>query len=262
MERAIFITKIKDIKYINSEYSRVYFGNEFCQRLIPSLEDLKKVLDLAHDKKMDFSLVTPFVTNEGLENLGRTVEFVAMNFPEAELIFNDWGVLRLFNQKYKSLKFVLGRLLTKQKRGPRILNVKDRVPESTLRHFMESNIDVPVLSAFLSEKGIRRVELDNLLQGLLRSNPTLKGSIYFPFAYVTTSRFCLASLCEKGSGFSRAITTCSKECQEYIFLLRHKTMPVDLFVKGNAQFFKNDKLPEDLAQLNIDRIVYEPDLPL
>jgi len=35
MEQAIFISKIENLKYVNSKYTRLYFGNEFCQRLIP-----------------------------------------------------------------------------------------------------------------------------------------------------------------------------------------------------------------------------------
>ena len=60
----------------------------------------------------------------------------------------------------------------------------------------------------------------------------------------------------------RAIEPCGHECQIYTFGLTHKDMPVKLMLRGNTQFFRNDTLPENLDELGIDRLVFEPDLPL
>lgn len=262
MEQAIFITKVENLRYVDSKYSRLYFGNEFCQRLTPSLEDFKVVKDFILKHKLDFTLVTPYVTNKGIDILRPILEYVIKNFLRAEIVINDWGVLRLLRREFNYSNFALGRLLTKQKRGPRILNLKNRVSETVIQHFQESNIDVPILSEFLVNNGIKRVELDNLLQGIARENSYLKASLYFPFAYVTSSRFCLTASSERGLSSFRSISSCNKECQKYTFRLCHKTMPVDLFLQGNTQFFKNEHLPDNLSDLNIDRIVYEPEIPL
>lgn len=45
-------------------------------------------------------------------------------------------------------------------------------------------------------------------------------------------------------------------------MLQHKQMPADLLLKGNTQFFKNEQLPDNLKDLSIDRIVYEPEIPI
>lgn len=262
MEQAILITKAENLKYVNSKYSRLYFGNEFCQHLIPSLRDFKIILDFVLKHNMHFSLVTPYVTNEGIESLRPLLKHVVSNFPDAEIIINDWGVLRLLRDEFGGLNLVLGRLLTKQKRGPRILSIKDKVPSTMIQHFKESNIDVPILSDFLINNRINRVELDNLLQGITREAASLRASLYFPFAYVTTTRFCLTASSERQIRFSRSIYACNKECQRYTFRLRHKNMPVDLFLKGNTQFFKNRDMSYNLDDLNIDRIVYEPEIPM
>ncbi len=261
MEQAIFISKIENLRYVDSKHSRLYFGDEFCQRLMPSLEDLNVAKDFILKRKMAFTLVTPYVTNEGIEILRPLLEYAIKNFSEPEIVINDWGILRLLRKEFNYSNFALGRLLTKQKRGPRIMSLKNKVPQSMLLHFKASNIDVNILSDFLNSNGIKRVELDNLLQGIDRRDFSLKASLYYPFAYVTSSRFCLAASCEDGRKSLRSISSCNKECQKYTFRLHHKTMPVDLFLKGNTQFFKNEVLPKDLERLAIDRLVYEPDIP-
>jgi hypothetical protein len=262
VEQAIFVTKVKDLKYVDSRYSRLYFGNEFCPRLTASLEDFKVVKDFISKRNMEFTFVTPYVTNKEIDELTPILEFVIKDFLGAEIVVNDWGFLRLIRREFNCSNLALGRLLTKQKRGPRILNLKNKVPDNMFQHFRESNVDLPLLSDFLVNNGIKRVELDNLLQGVSRANSSLKASLYFPFAYVTTTRFCIISSSEKRRKFLRSIQPCNKECQKYTFRLKHKNMPVDFFLKGNTQFFRNDKLTDNLAELRIDRIVYEPEIPL
>lgn len=263
MEQAIFISKLENLRYVNSKYRRLYFGNEFCQHLIPSLEDLKFVMNFVSKQQMDFTLVTPYVTNKGIEILWPILEYVIGNFSETEIVINDWGFLEIARNEFHCSNFVLGRLLSKQKRGPRILNLMGKVPDSMIQHFRESNVDNPALSNFLINKGIKRVELDNLLQGISRTAPLLKGSLYIPFAYITTTRFCLTSSCEdRVNRPLRSIIPCNKACQKYTFKLEHRNMPVEIFLKGNTQFFKNKHLPDNLEQLNVDRLVYQPEIPL
>ena len=69
MEQAVFISKIPHLKYVNEKYSRLYFGNEFCEKLIPSVTDLKNTLGFVMNKRLDFSFVTPYATNIGLNKL-------------------------------------------------------------------------------------------------------------------------------------------------------------------------------------------------
>lgn len=266
MEKAIFVSKIGNLKYISKDYSRLYFGNEFCQRLIPSLKELKKVLNFSQENNLDFTFVTPYVTNGGLDNLKSLLPFLSKQNP-CEVVINDWGVLRLINKNYQNLKPVLGRLLGKQKRGPRIMNVWDKLPKTAKEYFRQTSITVPRYRNFLKERGIRRIELDNLLQGIdLGFNAKKEGiyvSLYLPYAYVTTTRLCLTANCDKPEYVDKiGIFPCHKECQKYTFELKHKAMPVTLILKGNTQFFKNEKIPENLEKKGIDRIVYQLEIPM
>jgi hypothetical protein len=79
---------------------------------------------------------------------------------------------------------------------------------------------------------------------------------------MTTTRYCLSAKCGHGTGLLRAIPLCDRECGKYIFTLKHKNMPAVLILKGNTQFFKNGRLPENPKEFNIDRLVYEPEIPI
>lgn len=262
MEHAIFISKIKNLSYVTEKYSRLYFGIEFCERLIPTIEDLKGVLRFVSRKDLDFTLVTPYLTNKGISRLKSLVKFLINERPDSSIVVNDWGFLCSLKEECKDkdlhLELALGRLLTKQKRDPEILNIMHKIPQSAIEHFKMSNVDASIFTDFLIEKDIRRVELDNLLQGISRQNSKIKGSLYIPFVYLTTTRLCLSNLGEK----ARVVLPCNKECESYIFKLQHRRMGVDLFLKGNTVFFENNRLPENLNELNIDRLVYQPEIPL
>jgi hypothetical protein len=136
------------------------------------------------------------------------------------------------------------------------------LPERAVQHFRESNVDTPEFRDFLAGLGIRRVELDNLTGGIRRQKGVLPASLHVPFAYVTTTRFCPAASCEKQSIPFRRIGDCAFECRGYTFSLRHPDMPRGLLLKGNTQFFRNDRLPDDLEALNIDRLVHAPEIPV
>jgi len=45
MEYAIYITKISQLNLRGNNFSRLYFGNEFCQEIIPTLKDLEEIID-------------------------------------------------------------------------------------------------------------------------------------------------------------------------------------------------------------------------
>ncbi|MCK5493882.1 MAG: hypothetical protein KAJ14_12295, partial [Candidatus Omnitrophica bacterium] len=135
--------------------------------------------------------------------------------------------------------------------------------ESMYSHFQMSNVDSSIFSNFLKNKNIKRVELDNLIQGIDRPKKSLKGSLYFPFGYVTTTRFCLSNFSIRDDiKVLRGVYECNKNCQNTMVKLKHKDMPIDLYLKGNTQFFKNDNVSKKLNHLNIDRLVFQPEIPL
>jgi hypothetical protein len=263
MEQAIFVSKVENLSYYDNRFSRLYFGNEFCEHLIPSVEDLEQVLDFVLESNLDFTFVTSYITDKGLRRLEILLEKVMENKPGSEVVFNDYGVLRILNSRYRELEPVMGRLLNKMKRGPRLMTVIDKLPQSTVEYFRSSNLTIPILCEFLTENRVRRVELDNVLQGIDLTLDSLEVSLYVPFVYVTTTRFCLVNSCDVPERKEMiGIFPCKKECQKYTFYLRNPIMPVTLIRKGNTIFFKNETLPEIMEEKGITRLVIEPEIPM
>ncbi|MFH1003767.1 MAG: hypothetical protein V1780_06455 [Chloroflexota bacterium] len=259
MEYAVFITKHDHLKYCGRNFSRLYYGNEFCPRLLPAPAELAAVLDFA--RPLDFTLVTPYLTDPELDRLRPLLEMVADTRPESEVVCNDWGVFQVLREDYPTLTPVMGRLLNKMKRGPRLAPVMDRLPAASLEYFRSSNLSVPLFRRFLRDNGVRRAEFDNVLQGIDFSFDDMALSLYLPFAYVTTTRACLVNACDQPEKRDViGIFPCRRECQRYTFYLQNQVMPVALVRQGNTLFFKNEALPPELGP--VDRLVIEPEIPM
>jgi hypothetical protein len=242
-------------------FGRLYFGQEFCQVLVPSGDELGEALGHARKEGMAFTLVTPFVTDEGLRTWMEVIGQVAGVEPRAEVVFNDLGLAGEALGAYPGLKALLGRLLVKQKRGPRIKRLMGRVPREMIDHFARFNADVPHLSEFYRGMGFERYELDNTIQGIIRDGDT-PASLYYPYLYVTTTRMCLVNGCDGRKESLRAIFPCKRECRHVRFRITHGEMPAEVMLAGNTQFAENRELPPDPAGIGVDRLVYQPGLPL
>jgi len=273
-EKAVFTNRLRDIK---KNIDRIYFGNEFCQDLIPELGILKQWYISVKEKNKEFTFVTPFVTNSGLKRL--EIIFGFLNTQDnVEVVFNDWGVFGTIKNNFKNLKPVLGRLLTKQRRDPRILKIflgkqkvrevfisdvkktkailfPKNVPPNLFEHYRASVINVPLFQKYLLSQGINRVEIDNLIWEMnVKVNRKIGISIYLPYGYITTSRMC--------GRLTLTYAACKKECKRYFLRLENKTLPVPFYGIGNTVFYKSRGPSNDrLAELGIDRIVYQPRLP-
>jgi hypothetical protein len=265
MEQAVYISSIDQQHYVSDDFTRLYFGAEFCERLMPSRHELATALRIASQRSLDFTFMTPFVTNRGLELLAELLHMLAQTMPDAEVVVNDWGVLQLLRSVHPQFKPVLGRLLNKSKRGPRIMNIFDQLPVATQGYFQGSNLDVPAAVRFLLQQGISRVEFDNLLQGLNleAADSRLHTSLYVPFAYISATRFCLIANCDDPVKMgSIGIFPCGRECLKYSFNLHNPVMTRALIRRGNAVFFLHESIPAVVTRQQVDRIVVQPELPV
>lgn len=242
---------------------------------------------LARARKVDFSLVTPYVTDAGLERLRKLFSFLSGTGIPIEIIINDWGVLWTVVRDYPRLKPVLGRLLTKQKRcptiprllrrRPRVVCSRDPAAPGLLRVLAEKKLpaeadvyykgsnagSVAVLQSYLLEEGVSRIELDNTLQGVMLGLVAgMHASIYVPFVYITTTFYCPTAGCEVKQEDYLKIRPCRKQCRRFTFTLRHKAMNKVIYLKGNTQFYKNRLVAlRKLEKNGVDRLVYQPALP-
>jgi len=263
MEQTLFISNPSGLKYFQNDFTRIYFGQEFCERLLPSKDDLEKVCIFSEKQGVPLTLVTPYVTDKGLLKLEKLIVFFSEKMPKAEIVFNDWGVFQFIEENFSEIKPVLGRLLNKQKRGPRIINIIDQVPKETRDYYMGASLDVSATAGFLKKKGVFRVEFDNLLQGLdmSRLDSEIKRTLYMPYLFISTTRFCLTANCIEGDT-GVGVMPCHHECQKYTFNLNNPVMKQPLIRKGNTIFAINEDIPEAVSNGEVDRIVIQPEIPI
>ncbi|MDA8442681.1 MAG: hypothetical protein M0Z55_09955 [Peptococcaceae bacterium] len=250
------------------EFTRLYFGQEFCERLLPTTAELSSAFMAANQQQLEFSLVTPYVTEQGLQQVAELLCCLAQLKQDCEVVVNDWGVLHLLHSKHPQLKPVLGRMLNKVWRDPRIL----RNLPTDLRLFQTCSLSGKPMQALLCRYGVQRVEIDYPPQGL---DPELDKwgfsiSLYLPFGCITTGRMCLLGAwgLPRGEKFKTTNATCSKACRSGHLELTDASGQIGegdewMIVQwGNSVFYhlEGDQLGAALTrtrQLGVERIIVQ-----
>ncbi len=262
MERAIYLTEIPG-EFDSAAFSRLYFGAEFCENKIPGVEETAAAILTAADSGLDFSLLTPYVTDRGLTLL-RDV-FVSLPADRSiEVVCNDYGTLLLLRQERPDIAPVLGRLLSGQKRGFGISSRQADAGPALAETWRASTFDSPILRKYLKDKGVGRVELDNLPQGGTSdfTDSGLAASLYAPFGYVTTTRYCPFAF-QDGRWLNIA-GECGRACRQGMIEETGDIFNRPVWAAGNAQFYENQDIPsdEELTSQGFDRIVFESSIPV
>jgi hypothetical protein len=250
LERALFLNRLDGP--LPDGYDRLYFGAAVCPWLLPEPAAALVAGRAAHERGWRFTLATPVLVEPVLPRLRSLLERVAEGLNEGdEILISDWGALALVRELLPGREVVLGRALSGQKRGPRILDLD--LSAEPMAYFRRGRWHGREGAALLAEQAIVRVELDNLLQGLAPLPDGLRGSLHYPYAMVTSTRNC---------PFQERWPTspCAGRCGE-VFSLRTEQTRVPLLQGGNTQFLRNDPLPEAPLALGIDRLVHHPVLP-
>lgn len=250
MEHALFLNRLDGP--LPADYQRLYFGSEFCSWTFPAAAACRAARRAARTAGWAFTLATPVAAEAFLPHLQQTLESLLPELdPQDEILVSDWGTLALLRRLDPTRTVALGRVLSGQKRGPQILDLQ-LTPEQ-LRYFQQGSWYAAEAVRLLTEQGIVRVELDNLLQGLAPLPAPLRGTLHLPWAMVTSSRNCPFR-----SG--RGDAGCAAGCGE-VFTLGTPQSQVLLYQGGNTQFLRYDTPPADLTALRIDRLVQHPQLP-
>ena len=281
MEKALHIIRLEGLKYFQKDkYQRIYWGPEFCQNIIPTVEETKGILLFIKENDLKLSVVTPFVTEQGLrilKNMFNWLKGQKINNPE--IIVNDWGVLECLNMEFNGIfEISLGRLLVRQQRDPTIKTIlRKKLPFWTKNKagdiaifvsrrpckeyqtgIKASYINSSLSQDVLSKLGVKRVELNNLIQGLNLEGIRFKKSLYTPYINISTTRFCpMETRYQK----IYRINVCKKECRGYYDILRSRAVPKIIYKRGNTIFYKNSLNLSALKEYDVDRVVFQPELP-
>ena len=257
MERAVLLSTVP-VGGIPEGYERVYLGNEFCERNLPTPEELSRGLEAAKDASIPLTLVTPYLTDTGLSKVRKLLDVLPSG---SEVVFNDWGLLDSILER--RLVPVAGRLLIKIRRDPRVEAV-DLEDEHMAGYLRGSNLSQPSFQRFLLDRGIFRAELDNVQQGWdLDLPPALRTSLYYPFVHASVTRRCSLLFGGQGDQPGAPDGSCVKRCDDYVLrssipvTLGEEEERADQYLHGGALYYRNDNMPSpaDLKRWNTDRLV-------
>lgn len=220
IEKAFFIHDLRNIsrKHI-SKLEIVCVGSEFCQNIIPQLEQIKMLKDMG---AKEVSIYTSFFTDIGILRAQKSISKIIEHFPDVEIMINDLGFLSWLNENYPCIKKGIAR--------PMSIDLI-RMSQSNLCDFMKEN----KLSSIETDE-------DNMTLNFDRKRPF---KIYFRsgLKFVAVSRFCPKK---------REITTeCNMECLGLIESLAIPSSKEKLISFQNGYFIKTSKKNEFIC----DRIV-------
>jgi hypothetical protein len=259
VERAVFVPDLERLPRPDEPCDRLYLGSEFCVWRLPGERELHEALAAADRRGAGFSLVTPFLDEPGLT---RTLALIRA-LPEdlaTEVVANDLGLVESLRGAGWRGTVVAGRLLTRQRRGPGFQSFGD-VPPGATAALRGSALDSPAFVELLgSVYGVKRFELDDLVQGV--SVPALPAgvslSLYRPYLLVTATRNCPwvfdGRTWDRGRG-------CARPCRAQALRLvsTAEEQPAQLFLGGCAQFLEHRSDAPPPA--GVDRIVWQPEIP-
>ena len=280
MEYAIYLDRLSDkaervdsVLLKNKKISRLYFGEEFCEELIPDLTEVNKSIEYAKANKLDYTYICGYLTDKGYNKQVKILDYLnrkTVNGKKIEVTINDWGIFSLFARGFRNLMPILGRMLVKNSRMPRYtkntpipytqLVMNPRLWDNQLKVLKDSNLSVSGYRRFLKKHRIKRVECDIVPQGIsVNRKWGFKFSFYTPWSYVTGARICSLA----GTVYperSRLIRreACSKPCRNVFMRLDGGAEILPMVQRGNAIFFDNSSLANAfMNQAAFDRVILE-----
>lgn len=241
--------------------SRIYFGSEFCERLLPSRAAVDSVVDMVRGAGLALTLATPTLSDSGLD----AVQALLGSLPAgSEVSVNDWGLMRVVQRDFPGLRVAAGRLLCKMLKEP-------RAPSAAWMDLGGHGFMSPGFEALLTRLGVKRIEID--LPPFVRADDLRASgsavSVHVPFGFATTGRICrIGSLHQPAARKFSAGHNCARECLTYLTEMespreagRSEMQP---FQRGNTVFYRHTSamsavLTGAIAAGMIDRIIVSGD---
>lgn len=181
--------------------SRLVFGVELCEHLLPEPADAAIAARWALDRQWALSVVTPYVTDRFLPKVTAMVA-AALDAYGAPIDVHvcDWGVLRQVRRTFSGrVRIVLSRLLNRAQHDPRVPEVGpehlggDAPPESWGR----ASHDSSSFRRFVRAQGVERIATELPLHGWAPPLPFAADDpplvVHLPWTVVASGRLCLAS---------------------------------------------------------------------
>lgn len=241
--------------------SRIQFGNEFCQRLLPSVRALDTALGATAAAGLDFGFTLPMLTDDGVEEADALLGLL----PEGtEVTVSDWGLMRRLTRRFPRLRPVAGRLLCKMLKEP-------RAPSAAYMKLGGHGFMTPGFEMLLGRFRVSRLEIDlpPFARGADLCGRLGRISVHAPFGFATTGRICRIGNLHRP--MTRKFATghsCARECLTYWCELSAGREPdqagMGTFQRGNTIFYRHTAamtatLAAAIAAGSVDRVIVSGD---
>ena len=213
------------------EVSSIYFGQEFCENLYPTKQEVLKAYNKVNGLGLTFVFITGIIRENQFDEI-KEICYELITKDNVRLTLNDPGLISEFSES----PINLGRLRNKQKRLNKMLDILNLQKES-IQHLESKSI----YKTYNLKSTM--FETDMVAQG---TNTNENLAIYFPYSYVTSMRDC--PLCDK---------VCTKKCQTSWIKLGNSK----LYQYGNTIFFNNKPFLNSYID-KIKRVIYQYGIPL
>lgn len=240
--------------------SRIYVGNEFCHNLFPSKRMLIDIIKKANNEGLEVTICFTYVRECYIDKIKSIINEIYNwcneNNKKIEIVINDWGMLKVVENKQDYLTLCLGVLLNKRKKDPRYIYKNGYNENKAL--IGDNSLNSKIFSEFLKDNNINRFEYESCgyKLNIAKGNHTL----HMPFYVTNTSQYCtLYAKCTRmNRGRQKLVMGCPMYCKDYIF-----SYPKHLKMVGkyNSLFSFDDTLLHDSKKLEqyinegIDRIL-------
>ena len=251
---------IEKHKLMYKNISRIYVGNEFCHNLFPSKRMLIDIIKKANNGGLEVTICFTYVRECYIDKIKSIINEIYNwcneNNKKIEIVINDWGMLKVVENKQDYLTLCLGVLLNKRKKDPRYIYKNGYNENKAL--IGDNSLNSKIFSEFLKDNNINRFEYESCgyKLNIAKGNHTL----HMPFYVTNTSQYCtLYAKCTRmNRGRQKLVMGCPMYCKDYIF-----SYPKHLKMVGkyNSLFSFDDTLLHDSKKLEqyinegIDRIL-------
>lgn len=237
---------------------RFYIGNQFCHNLFPTEEQLFLIMDKMYSEGLEITLAFSYIREFMLSSVEKLLEKVdnwcCTHEVNVEILINDWAMAEMLQERTGHLVPVLGTLLNKRKKDPRM-----QYKSGDLALFQHNSLNAEFYREFLAEEfHIHRYEWESC--GYPQKLPPGKNSLHLPFYQTNTSQYCpLYALCTTGDrGTQQLAEHCPKFCEKYALLYPehlHMTGRYNSLFGVDKTFLEEPEMWKKMKGVKPDRVV-------
>ena len=235
MESLLRVSSLEELERCVLEgYSGVLFGVEFCPHLLPHPDDVAIVRQKLRALDMTLTLVTPVVREAHFEVV---CDWLTSSIADGEeWVANDWGLMKRMREEGLNNPVTAGRLLSRQRRGPRVLDMMAAADIYQKRALRANIWGDPAIVELGAKLGMRGVEVDATLQGVepFTMPKDFILTVCGPHIPVTLAIACPWNI----EGATRP-ERCHRPCRRHsTVIMENAENSARIYVGSNAQFIK------------------------